>query len=210
MGITIARKVTHRTVSRSLALLEPAEAGQHFRQALAAPAELPPFWRARTELLYGQWLRRQRRRQDARRHLRAAIDLFHQLRAQPWEDRAAAELRATGETTRTRGPSPLGQLTPQEQHIAELVADGLTNAEIAARLFLSPRTIDYHLRKAFTKLGITSRTELARRVLPSTRWTEQQDRRFRRCEQGPAGAIVEACSQTHPAPPAAGSSRRGS
>jgi DNA-binding CsgD family transcriptional regulator len=152
--------------SRSRALLEPAQAGEHFHQALAAPAQLPPFWRARTELLYGQWLRRQRRRQEARRHLRAAVDLFGQLRAQPWEDRAAAELRAAGETTRTRGPSPLGQLTPQEQHIAGLVADGLTNAQIAARLFLSPRTIDYHLRKAFTKLGITSRTELARRVLP--------------------------------------------
>ena len=125
-----------------------------------------PFWRGRTELLYGQWLRRGRQRQEARRHLRAAVELFHQLRALPWEDRAAAELRATGETTRARGSSALDQLTPQEQHIAGLVADGLTNAEIAARLFLSPRTIDYHLRKVFTKLGIASRTELARLVLP--------------------------------------------
>jgi DNA-binding CsgD family transcriptional regulator len=122
--------------------------------------------RARTELLYGQWLRRQRRRQEARRHLRASADLFHQLRALPWEDHATAELRATGETGRKRDPSALDQLTPQEQHIAGLVADGLTNAEIAARLFLSPRTIDYHLRKVFTKLGIASRTELARLILP--------------------------------------------
>ena len=152
--------------SRSRALLEPDHAGEHFRRALAAPAALPPFWRARTELLYGQWLRRERRRQEARGHLRAAVDLFHQLRALLWEDRAAAELRATGETTRTREPSALGQLTPQEQQIAGLVADGLTNAEVAARLFLSPRTIDYHLRKVFTTLGIASRTELARRVLP--------------------------------------------
>jgi len=152
--------------SRSRALLEPAKAGGHFHQALAAPAALPPFWRGRTELLYGQWLRRGRQRQEARRHLRAAVELFHQLRALPWEDRAAAELRATGETTRARGSSALDRLTPQEQHIAGLVADGLTNAEIAARLFLSPRTIDYHLRKVFTKLGIASRTELARLVLP--------------------------------------------
>jgi DNA-binding CsgD family transcriptional regulator len=151
--------------SRSRALLEPDRAGEHYRQALGAAA-LPPFWRARTELLYGQWLRRARRRQEARGHLRAAVDLFHQLRAMPWEDRAAAELRATGETTRARGLSAPDQLTPQEQHIAWLVADGLTNAEIAARLFLSPRTIDYHLRKVFTKLGIASRTELARRVFP--------------------------------------------
>ena len=127
---------------------------------------LPPFWRARTELAYGEWLRRQRQRRNARGHLRAAADLFHQLRARPWEDRAAAELRATGETIRARSPSALDQLTPQEQQIAGLVADGLTNAEIAARLFLSSRTIDYHLRKVFTKLGISSRTELARWVLP--------------------------------------------
>ena len=107
-----------------------------------------------------------RRRQQDRGHLRAAADLFHQLRAQPWEDHAAAELRATGETIGKRGPSALGQLTSQEQQIAGLVADGLTNAEIAARLFLSPRTIDYHLRNVFTKLGIASRTELARLILP--------------------------------------------
>jgi hypothetical protein len=98
--------------SRSRVLLEPDRAEEHFRQALAAPAALPPFWRARTELLYGQWLRRERRRQQARGHLRAAGDLFHQLRAQPWEEHAAAELRATGETTGKRGPSALGQLTP--------------------------------------------------------------------------------------------------
>jgi len=152
--------------SRSRALLEPDRAAEHFGQALATPAALPPFWRARTELLYGQWLRRERRRQEARGHLRAAADLFHQLRALPWEDSAAAELRATGETARKRDPSAFGQLTPQEQQIAGLVADGLTNADIAARLFLSTRTIDYHLRKVFTKLGIASRTELAPRILP--------------------------------------------
>jgi DNA-binding CsgD family transcriptional regulator len=148
--------------SRSQALLEPAMAGEHFRQALAAPAVLPPFWRGRTELLYGQWLRRGRQRQEARRHLRAAVDLFHQLRALPWEDRAAAELRATGETVRKRDLSAVEQLTAQELQIAGLVTDGLANAEIAARLFLSPRTVEYHLRKVFTKLGIASRSELIR------------------------------------------------
>jgi DNA-binding NarL/FixJ family response regulator len=83
-----------------------------------------------------------------------------------WEERAEAELRATGETARRRDPSLLDQLTPQELQIAGLVSDGMTNREIAARLYLSPRTIDYHLRKVFSKLGLSSRTELARMGLP--------------------------------------------
>ena len=84
-----------------------------------------------------------------------------------WEERAAAELRATGETARKRDPSTLDELTPQELQIAGLVAEGLTNREIAAQLFLSPRTIDYHLRKVFSKLGIASRTQLVRAGLPA-------------------------------------------
>ena len=84
----------------------------------------------------------------------------------PWAGRAEAELRATGETVRKRDPSHCDQLTPQELQIAGLVAEGLTNREIAAQLFLSPRTVDYHLRKVFTKLGIASRTELVRDGLP--------------------------------------------
>ena len=107
-------------------------------------------------------MRRGRQRQEARRHLRAAVELFHQLRALPWEDRAAAELRATGETTRARGSSALDQLTPQEQHIAGLAADGLTNAEIAARLFLSKKTVERHLAGIFAKLDVGSRTEAVR------------------------------------------------
>ena len=83
-----------------------------------------------------------------------------------WEERAAAELRATGETARKREPSTLDQLTPQEAQIAGLVAEGLTNREIAAQLFLSPRTIEYHLRKVFGKLGIASRSELVRHGVP--------------------------------------------
>jgi DNA-binding NarL/FixJ family response regulator len=84
----------------------------------------------------------------------------------PWERRAAAELRASGETARKRDPSTLDDLTPQELQIAGLVAEGLTNREIASQLYLSPRTIDYHLRKVFSKLGIASRTELVRQGLP--------------------------------------------
>lgn len=124
---------------------------------------LAPFHRARNQLLYGEWLRRERSRREARVHLRAASELFRALGAAPWEERAAAELRATGETARKRDPSTLDQLTPQELQIADLVADGLTNREIATQLYLSPRTIEYHLRKVFSKLGIASRSELIRR-----------------------------------------------
>src|SRR6516165_10116025 len=114
---------------------------------------------SRAQLLYGEWLRRERRRGESRGHLRAALEIFRTLGAVPWAERAEAELRATGETARKRDPSAVEQLTPQELQIAGLVTDGLTNREIAARLYLSPRTIDYHLHKVFTKLGIASRTE---------------------------------------------------
>ena len=120
------------------------------------------FEAARTELAYGSLLRRQRRRVDARGHLRTALAMFDELDATPWAERTGAELRATGETARRRDPSTMLQLTPQELHVAEFVGQGLTNKDVAARMFLSPRTIDYHLRSIFAKLGITSRTELAR------------------------------------------------
>jgi DNA-binding CsgD family transcriptional regulator len=152
-------------LARCEALLETRPPGEAFEEAGALARSLAPFHQARGELLYGEWLRRERRREDARRHLRSALDLFRQMGAAPWEDRAAAELRATGETIRKRDASTLDQLTPQELQIAGLVSQGLTNREIASQLFLSPRTIDYHLRKVFTKLGITSRTELARHQL---------------------------------------------
>ena len=89
--------------------------------------------------------------------------MFRSIGARPWAARAETELRATGETARKREPSTLDQLTPQELQIAGLVATGLTNREIASQLFLSPRTVEYHLRKVFTKLGLASRTELIRR-----------------------------------------------
>jgi DNA-binding CsgD family transcriptional regulator len=133
---------------------------EQFEIALAPDASLSPFDQARTELLYGEWLRRERERREARPHLRRAADLFRQVGAPPWEERAEAELRATGETARRRDPSTLDQLTPQELQIAGLVASGMTNRQIAGQLYLSPRTIDYHLRKVFMKVGVASRTEL--------------------------------------------------
>ena len=153
-------------LARCEALLEQRNPEEAFGEAIALGSGLPPMQRARTELLYGEWLRRERRRADARVHLRAAIDIFRRLGAVPWAERAEAELRATGETARKRDASAVDQLTPQELQIARLVTDGLTNREIAAQLFLSPRTIDYHLHKVFTKLGIASRTELMRDGLP--------------------------------------------
>ena len=92
--------------------------------------------------------------------------MFRAMDAAPWAERAETELRATGETARKRDVSAVEQLTPQELQIAGLVTGGLTNKEIAAQLFLSPRTVDYHLRKVFTKLGIASRAELIRGGLP--------------------------------------------
>jgi DNA-binding CsgD family transcriptional regulator len=157
---------------RTRALLDPAHAEAFFTAALANAAALPTMTRARTELLFGEWLRRERRRQDARTHLRTAAELFRQLGTPLWEERATAELRATGETTRKRDPSTIDELTPQELQIAGLVAEGKTNREIATQLFLSPRTIDYHLRKVFSKLGISSRTELVRSGLPDRRRDE--------------------------------------
>ena len=155
-------------LARCQALADPGDAEHRFADAIGLLDALTPFDRARTQLLYGEWLRRERRRTDARTHLRAALETFEQLRVSPWAERARSELRASGETTRRRDASTRDQLTPQELRIADLAAEGLTNAEIGAQLFLSPRTIDYHLRKVFTKLDIASRTDLARMQLSQT------------------------------------------
>jgi DNA-binding CsgD family transcriptional regulator len=149
-------------LSRCRALVGVGDTREQFETAISPDPTLSQFEQGRTELLYGEWLRRARERLEARLHLRRAADLFRQVGVPPWEDRAEAELRATGETARRRDPSTLDELTPQETQIAGLVAAGMTNRQIAGQLYLSPRTIDYHLRKVFTKLGLTSRTELVR------------------------------------------------
>jgi DNA-binding CsgD family transcriptional regulator len=121
---------------------------------------------ARTQLLYGEWLRRENRRIDARETLRAAHEMFSAMGAEAFAERAARELLATGEKARKRTADTRGQLTAQETQIAELARDGHSNPEIGAQLFISPRTVEYHLHKVFTKLEIGSRNEL-QRVLPS-------------------------------------------
>src|ERR671914_442073 len=120
-----------------------------------------PFERARAELAYGELLPRAPRRVDARSHPEGALDTFESLGAAPWAERARQELRASGQATRRRDPSTLWQLTPQELQVARFVAQGLPTREVAAQLFLSPRTVEFHLRNVFAKLGISSRTQLA-------------------------------------------------
>jgi DNA-binding CsgD family transcriptional regulator len=157
-------------VARSRALVAPAAdvAEVAYAEALELHEQAGrPFEQARTQLLYGELLRRERKRREARDHLRAAAETFASLGAEPWEQRAAAELRATGESARKRDASTLADLTPQELQIARLVAAGNRNREIASQLFLSPRTVEYHLRKVFAKVGITSRAELAQMDLGS-------------------------------------------
>jgi DNA-binding CsgD family transcriptional regulator len=119
---------------------------------------------ARTHLLYGEWLRRERRRMDAREELRTAHELFRDFGVDAFAERARVELEATGARARKRTSETVDQLTPQETQIARLAAEGHTNREIAARLFISTSTVEYHLRKAFRKLGVKSRTQLEDRL----------------------------------------------
>jgi DNA-binding CsgD family transcriptional regulator len=143
-------------------LADGADAAGHYERSLAAHARslrLPD--RARTELAYGEHLRRARRRVDAREHLRAALALFEQMGARAWSERAAQELRASGESARRRDVSTATELTAQERNVTALVRQGLSTKDVAAQLFVSPRTVDFHLRNVFTKLGVTSRAELA-------------------------------------------------
>jgi len=135
---------------------------EQFERALLLHAHTPDeFETARTRLAYGQRLRRARNRVLARDQLRAAVETFERLDAQPWAEQARTELAATGETVRRRDPSTVDELTPQELQIALLLAGGKTTREAAASLFLSPKTIEYHLRHVYQKLDIHSREELA-------------------------------------------------
>ncbi|MFE5326631.1 AAA family ATPase [Embleya sp. NPDC056575] len=152
-------------VLRCRALLAGDDAAE--RSWLAAldrhEGERRPLERARTALLYGEWLRRMRRKTEARDRLRTALAEFDRLDARSWADRARTELGAIGGSATPRGPRPAGVLallTPQELQITRLAAQGLSNRDIAAQLFLSPRTVGHHLYKAYPKLGIVSRTEL--------------------------------------------------
>jgi ATP/maltotriose-dependent transcriptional regulator MalT len=154
------------TVARSCALVEHGAAAEDlYRQAIdrlgrsRMAAHL-----ARARLTYGEWLRRENRRVDARRQLRDAYDMFASMSA----DGARRELLATGEKVRKRRDDTRDELTPQEEYIARLARDGRTNPEIGAELFISARTVEWHLRKVFTKLGITSRKGL-QTALPTRR-----------------------------------------
>ena len=142
---------------------DPAVAESLYAEALAHQTQhTPAFERARTELAFGEFLRRAQRRSDSRVQLRNALATFEGLGARLWADRARAELEATGMTARKRDPSTLDTLTSQELRIARLVGAGASNRDVAGQLFLSPKTVEYHLRKVFQKLGVSSRVELAR------------------------------------------------
>jgi len=151
---------------RALAITsDDDEQDRHFGAALALHgSSLDAFEEGRTRLAYGAALRRSRRRVAARPQLRSALEAFEQLGAKPWSEIAAGELQATGETPLRRGESPVDRLTPQESQIARMLGAGQTTREAAAALFLSPKTVEYHLRHVYTKLGIHSRVELASAV----------------------------------------------
>jgi DNA-binding CsgD family transcriptional regulator len=155
--------------ARCLALVEddPAVREELLAEAIALHGRHDrPFARARTMLLMGEHLRRRRRRKEARIPLGAALEVFEQLGATPWSERASRELRASGQTARARrSGASLTDLTAQEQQIVQLVVDGSSNKDVAAHLFLSPRTVEYHLRSVYAKLGIASRVDLIRLVL---------------------------------------------
>ncbi|MEV7956243.1 LuxR family transcriptional regulator [Streptomyces sp. NPDC088141] len=152
---------SHALLARCRGLAESSE--DAFGEALRLHTN--PFEAARTALLLGERLRRAQRPGEARAHLRMAWETFERAGAGPWARRAQGELRAAGESGQAPPPAVLDALTPQELRIAGLVADGLSSKQIAAQLFLSPRTVEYHLYKIYPKLGIGSRTELARLVV---------------------------------------------
>jgi len=141
---------------------DPTEAEALFLEALSHhDLAHRPLDRARTHLSYGEWLRRSQRRVDARQHLRHALETFQDVRAEALVTRADQELRASGETARKRDPSTLVKLTPTELKIAQLVTAGMSNKDVAAQCWISPRTVAFHLRNVFAKAGVTSRGELA-------------------------------------------------
>jgi DNA-binding CsgD family transcriptional regulator len=141
-------------------LADDDHAEDAYTRALTSDLAVWPLARARLRLGYGEWLRRRRRPADSRTHLRAARDAFDALGAVSWSDRARRELRASGDSSRHRTPDTVDQLTPQELQIVQLAAEGLSNREIGQRLYLSHRTVEFHLYRVYPKLGITSRVQL--------------------------------------------------
>jgi DNA-binding CsgD family transcriptional regulator len=167
---TLERQAAHTEGTWALAvaarcrgmLAEEEAFDECFTQAFRWHDHLPtPFERARTELCRGERLRRSARRVEARDQLRSALASFEWLGAAPWADRARSELRASGETARRRDPSTRERLTPRELQVGLVVAQGATNREAAASLFLTPKTIEFHLGHIYSKLGLRSRAELA-------------------------------------------------
>ena len=156
---------------RALALVADDGAfAQHFDAALRHHESTPDtFERARTDLHFGERLRRTRKRVEARKHLRAALKSFDDLGAAPWAERALTELQASGETARVRDDTYRQQLTPQELQVAMTLAEGATTKEAAARLYLSPKTVEYHLRHVYDKLEVRTRDELRAAVLGPSR-----------------------------------------
>jgi DNA-binding CsgD family transcriptional regulator len=152
--------------SRALMAGAGASAEEQYKSALellgATSIELE---RGRAHLIYGEWLRRARRHVDARDHLRRAHEMFATMGAEGFAERARVELLATGERAPKRTAETRNDLTPREAQVSRLVGQGATNREIAAQLFISEATVEYHLNKVFRKLGVKSRTQLARRVL---------------------------------------------
>jgi ATP/maltotriose-dependent transcriptional regulator MalT len=148
--------------ARSRALLSQGKAAEHhYREAIErlGRTRLRPDL-ARSQLVYGEWLRREGRRIDAREQLRTAFELLTGMGMEGFGERARRELTATGLKVRKRSPETRDELTPQEEQIARLARDGLSNPEIGAQLFLSPRTVEWHLHNVFVKLGIGSRKAL--------------------------------------------------
>jgi DNA-binding CsgD family transcriptional regulator len=141
---------------------EAQEGFQEALQLLDGSRSLPQL--ARTHLLYGEWLRRRRLRRDARDQLRTALDMFEAMGLDAFAERTRAELRTTGERVRKKALGHAEELTPREAQIAALVSEGQGNREIAAQLFVTPSTVEYHLRNVFRKVGVTSRTQLAHQL----------------------------------------------
>jgi DNA-binding CsgD family transcriptional regulator len=160
--------VVQANLHRCRALLGPGDKAEaHYQAAIRLYDDVNrPMARARSELLYGEWLRRVRRRSESRAPLRGALRVFERIGAKSWAERARSELRATGESVAATAEPGGAQLTPQELQVVRLAAAGLSNRDIGAQLFISPRTVGYHLYKAFPKLGVAGRHELAALDLP--------------------------------------------